>query len=204
MKIRHVRIKRDVQINNALTFMAGDREHIEEAYPGDIIGLHNHGTIQIGDTFTQGEELQFIGIPYFAPEIFKRVRLNDPLKLKALQKGLQQLSEEGATQFFKPLHSNDLILGAIGVLQFDVVAYRLKNEYNVECKYEEASIATARWINSENKKKLEEFKQHLGHHLALDVSNNLIYLAPTFINLNLTQERWPEICFHATKEHLTL
>ncbi|MBA2654493.1 MAG: peptide chain release factor 3 [Gammaproteobacteria bacterium] len=202
MKIRHVRNKRDIQIQNALTFMAGDREHIEEAYPGDIIGLHNHGTIQIGDTFSQGEELQFIGIPYFAPEIFRRVRLQDPLKLKALQKGLLQLSEEGATQFFRPLNSNELILGAVGVLQFDVVAYRLKNEYNVECKYEEVSITTARWIHSDNKKKLEEFKQHLGHNLALDVGNNLTYLAPTNINLNLTQERWPEIEFRPTREHI--
>jgi peptide chain release factor 3 len=202
IKIRHVRLKRDIQVHNALTFMAGDRQHIEEAFPGDIIGLHNHGTIQIGDTFTQGEEIQFIGIPYFAPEIFRRVRLNDPLKLKALQKGLQQLSEEGATQFLKPLNSNELILGAVGILQFDVVAYRLKHEYNVECKYEDVSISTARWVSSENKKKLEEFKQHLSHNLAVDVGNNLTYLAPTLINLSLTQERWPEIEFHDTREHL--
>lgn len=203
MKMRHVRLKRDIQVQNALTFMAGDREHIEEAYPGDIIGLHNHGTIQIGDTFTQGEELQFIGIPYFAPEIFRRVRLNDPLKLKALQKGLLQLSEEGATQFFRPLNSNELILGAVGVLQFDVVAYRLKHEYNVECKYENVQVSTARWVDSEDKKKLEQFKDHLGHNLALDVGNNLTYLAPTMINLNLTQERWPEISFRLTREHVT-
>lgn len=200
IKSRHIRLKRDVQIQNALTFMAGEREHIEEAFPGDIIGLHNHGTIQIGDTFTQGEELQFIGIPYFAPEIFRRVRLKDPLKLKALQKGLLQLSEEGATQFFRPLNSNDLILGAVGVLQFDVVAYRLKTEYNVDCRYEEASITTARWITANSKKKLEEFKEHLGHYLAMDVSNNLTYLAPSLINLNLTQERWPDIKFHKTRE----
>lgn len=200
MKIRHVRLQRDIQIHNALTFMAGDREQIEEAYPGDIIGLHNHGTIQIGDTFTQGEQLQFIGIPYFAPELFRRVRLKDPLKLKALQKGLLQLSEEGATQFFRPLNSNELILGAVGVLQFDVVAYRLKHEYNVECKYEDVTISTARWVDSDNKKKLEDFKHHLGHNLALDVGNNLTYLAPTMINLNLTQERWPEIEFRTTRE----
>lgn len=200
MKMKHVRIKRDIQIHNALTFMAGDREHIEEAYPGDIIGLHNHGTIQIGDTFTQGEELQFVGIPYFAPEIFRRVRLKDPLKLKALQKGLLQLSEEGATQFFRPLNSNELILGAVGVLQFDVVAYRLKNEYNVECKYEDVSVSTARWVSSGNRKKLDEFKQHLAHNLALDVGDNLTYLAPTMINLNLTRERWPDIEFRETRE----
>jgi peptide chain release factor 3 len=201
MRIRHARLKRDMQVRNALTFMAGEREHTEEAYPGDIIGLHNHGTIQIGDTFTQGEDLQFTGIPHFAPEIFRRVRLKDPLKLKALQKGLLQLSEEGATQFFRPLSNNDLVLGAVGILQFDVVAYRLKHEYNVECQYEETSISTARWINSSNKKKLDEFKQHLAHNLALDVNNNLTYLAPTVINLNLTQERWPDIEFHTIREH---
>ncbi len=154
MKMHHVRLERDVQVHNALTFMAGEREHIEEAWPGDIIGLHNYGTIQIGDTFTQGEELKYVGIPYFAPEIFRLVRLKDPLKMKALQKGLLQLSEEGATQIFRPLTSNDYILGAVGALQFDVVAYRLKNEYNVECAYENVSVATVRWVKSDNKKKL--------------------------------------------------
>lgn len=201
MKIRHVRLKRDMQVHNALTFMAGEREHVDNAYPGDIIGLHNHGTIQIGDTFTQGEELQFIGIPHFAPEIFRRVRIKDPLKTKALQKGLMQLSEEGATQVFRPLQNNELILGAVGILQFDVVAHRLKFEYNVECKYEEATIAAARWVTSSNKKKLEEFKQQLAHNLALDVGDQLTYLAPSSVNLQLTQERWPDIAFHTTREH---
>lgn len=201
MKIRHVRLKRDMQIHNALTFMAGEREHVDCAFPGDIIGLHNHGTIQIGDTFSQGEELQFIGIPHFAPEIFRRVRIKDPLKTKALQKGLMQLSEEGATQVFRPLQNNELILGAVGVLQFDVVAHRLKFEYNVECRYEDASIAAARWITSDNKKKLEEFKQQLAHNLALDVGDQLTYLAPSQVNLQLTQERWPDIEFHTTREH---
>jgi len=126
MKVRHVRLKKDIKIPNALTFMAQDRGHVETAWPGDIIGLHNHGTIAIGDSFTEGEKLQFTGIPNFAPELFRRVQLRDPLRLKALQKGLKQLSEEGATQFFRPLIGNELILGAVGVLQFEVVAYRLK------------------------------------------------------------------------------
>ncbi len=201
MKMRHVRMGRDIQIHHALTFMAGDREHVEEAFPGDIIGLHNHGTIQIGDTFSQGEDLKFIGIPYFAPEIFKLVRLKDPLKMKALQKGLLQLSEEGATQVFRPLLSNEYILGAVGILQFDVVAYRLKNEYNVECAYAPVSVATVRWVRSDNAKKLEEFKKNLPAQLALDNGNNLAYLAPNMVNLNLTQERWPDIEFFATREH---
>ena len=201
MKMRHVRMARDIQVQQALTFMAGEREHLTSAYPGDIIGLHNHGTIQIGDTFTQGEELTFLGIPHFAPEIFRQVRLKDPLKMKALQKGLLQLSEEGATQVFRPLNSNDYILGAIGILQFDVVAYRLKNEYNVNCAYEASSIATVRWVSCENAKKLEEFKKSVASYLAVDNGNYLTYLAPNRVNLQLTQERWPDIVFTKTREH---
>ncbi len=201
MKIRQVRIGRDVQISNALTFMASEREQVEEAWPGDIIGLHNHGTIQIGDTFTQGENLKFTGIPNFAPELFRLVRLKDPLKAKALQKGLLQLSEEGATQVFRPLNSNELVLGAVGALQFDVVAYRLKAEYSVTCSYENVQIVTARWIQASDLKRLEEFKTKNFDNLALDHNDNLTYLAPTRVNLNLTMERWPEIEFLATREH---
>jgi peptide chain release factor 3 len=181
--------------------MASEREHIQEAWPGDIIGLYNHGTIQIGDTFTEGESLKFTGIPYFAPELFRLVRLKDPLKLKALQKGLKQLCEEGATQLFRPLNSNNLILGAVGMLQFDVVAYRLKHEYNVDCVYESVSVTTARWIHCDDAKMLEEFKNKAFDNLALDGSDNLTYLAPTRVNLNLTIERWPKIEFKTTREH---
>ncbi len=201
MRMRHVRIGRDVQVANAITFMAREREHVEEAWPGDIIGLHNHGTIQIGDTFTQGEDLKFTGIPHFAPELFRKVILRDPLRMKALQKGLIQLSEEGATQVFRPLESNDLILGAVGVLQFDVVAYRLKDEYKVECTYDPANVVTARWVSCEDPGKLEEFRQRAREHLALDASGALTYLAPSRVNLDLTMERWPEIEFNATREH---
>jgi peptide chain release factor 3 len=201
MKIHHTRLQRDVQIHNALTFMAGEREQIMEAYPGDIIGLHNYGTIQIGDTFTAGEKIKFLGIPHFAPELFKRVRLKDPLKAKALVKGLTQLSEEGATQVFRPLNSNDLILGAVGILQFDVVAYRLQNEYNVECAYDNINVFSARWIACNDNKRLEEFKNKAFDNLALDGGEQLTYLAPTRVNLNLTMERWPDIEFRETREH---
>jgi peptide chain release factor 3 len=199
-KLFQVRIGREVRIANAITFMASEREHVETAYPGDIIGLHNHGTIQIGDTFTQGESLKFTGIPHFAPELFRRARLRDPLRAKALQKGLQQLCEEGATQLFKPLDSNDYILGAVGILQFDVVAYRLKAEYSVDCTFEPVTISTARWVNSEDKKKLEELRQKASINLAEDGSGDLVYLAPTRVNLELTIERWPGISFTATRE----
>ncbi|MAZ39416.1 MAG: peptide chain release factor 3 [Legionellales bacterium] len=201
IKPKHVRIGRDIQIRNALTFMAGDRTQAEEAYAGDIIGIHNHGTLQIGDTFSQGEDLQFIGIPYFAPELFRRVRLKDPLKLKALQKGLIQLSEEGATQVFRPLMNNDLILGAVGILQFDVVAHRLKNEYNVDCVYEDIQVAMARWVSCSDTKKFEEFKKKAHANLALDGGDNLTYLAPSYVNLQLMTERWPDVKFSETREH---
>lgn len=201
MKIYHVRQQQTMILGQALTFMAGEREHADVAYPGDIIGIHNHGTIQIGDTFTEGENLKFIGIPNFAPELFRRVRLSDPLKQKKLLKGLQQLSEEGATQLFFPLNSNELILGAVGILQFDVVAYRLAHEYNVNCLYEPVSVTTARWVYCEDKTKLDLFKQQNSNHLALDIHQALVYLAPNMVNLTLTQERWPMIKFANTKEH---
>lgn len=200
MKVRHARLGRDVKIPQAITFMAREREQVEDAWPGDIIGLHNHGTIQIGDTFSEGEELKFTGIPHFAPELFRRAVLKDPLRMKALQKGLQQLSEEGATQLFRPLKNNDLILGAVGVLQFDVVAYRLKDEYNVDCLFEPVNINTARWVECDDEKMLEEFRIKAHENLALDGADLLTYLAPTRVNLNLTLERWPELRFLDTRE----
>ena len=201
MKIFHVRTGRDVQVSNALTFMAGQREHAEEAWPGDIIGLHNHGTIQVGDSFSQGEKITFTGIPFFAPELFRRVRLTDPLRSKALLKGLIQLGEEGATQVFRPLDSNDLILGAVGMLQFDVVAARLQDEYGVDCVYENIPVITARWIECDDHKILGDFRKKVSGNLAIDGGEGLAYLAPSMVNLNLTMERWPQIRFNATREH---
>jgi peptide chain release factor 3 len=201
MKAFHVRSGKEQKLANALTFMASDREIAAEAFPGDVIGIHNHGTISIGDTFTEGESLSFTGIPNFAPELFRRARLRDPLKLKQLQKGLAQLSEEGATQFFRPLMSNDLILGAVGVLQFDVVAYRLKDEYGVDAIFEPVGVTTARWIECGNPKKLEEFREKNAVNLGIDAAGELVYLAPTRVNLQLAQERAPDVTFRATREH---
>ena len=201
LKMNHVRIGKDVRISDALTFLAGEREHLEEAWPGDIIGLHNHGTIQIGDTFTSGEKLHFTGIPHFAPEMFRRVRLRDPLKSKQLQKGLKELSEEGATQVFMPQMSNDLIVGAVGVLQFDVVAYRLKEEYKVDCIYEPVSVHTVRWVHCDDEKIFNEFKKKAHDQLSVDGGGHLTYLAPSRVNLQLMQERWPDIQFRNTREH---
>lgn len=200
MKTFHVRSGKEMKLANALTFMASDREIAAEAWPGDVIGIHNHGTISIGDTFTEGEAINFTGIPNFAPELFRRARLKDPLKLKQLQKGLAQLSEEGATQFFRPIMSNDLILGAVGVLQFDVAAYRLKDEYGVEAVFEPVSITTARWVTCADERKLEEFREKNANNLALDAAGHLVYLAPTRVNLQLAQERAPDVRFAATRE----
>lgn len=201
MKLNHLRLGKEIQISNALTFMAGDRTHTDSALAGDIIGLHNHGTIRIGDSFTQGESLKFTGIPNFAPELFRQVRLKDPLKSKALIKGLIELSEEGATQVFRPLHSNQLILGAVGVLQFDVVAHRLQHEYKVDCIYEAVNVSCARWVHCEDEKAMDEFRSKAFDHLALDGGDALTYLAPTKVNLTMAEERYPNIQFSATREH---
>ncbi|MDX1706238.1 peptide chain release factor 3 [Pseudidiomarina sp.] len=201
MKMYQTRLGKEVRIADALTFLAGDREHVDEAYPGDIIGLHNHGTIQIGDTFTAGEQFKFSGIPNFAPELFRRIRLKDPLKQKQLLKGLVQLSEEGAVQVFRPLANNDLIVGAVGVLQFDVVVHRLRSEYNVDAVYENINVATARWVTADDERKLDEFQRKANANLALDGGDNLTYIAPTMVNLNLAMERYPDITFSHTREH---
>lgn len=201
MKMHHVRTGKDVRISDALTFLAGDRSAVDQAWPGDIIGLHNHGTIQIGDTFTQGDQHRFTGIPNFAPELFRRIRLKDPLKAKQLQKGLMQLSEEGAVQVFRPLKNNDLIVGAVGMLQFDVVAQRLKSEYKVDAVYEPINVATARWVECKDARKLEQFRDKAHDNLALDGGDNLSYIAPTMVNLQMAQERHPDITFRKTREH---
>jgi peptide chain release factor 3 len=204
MRLFHVRLGKEVRIADALTFMAADRQQADEAFAGDIIGLHNHGTINIGDTFTEGEPLTFTGIPNFAPELFRRAVLKDPLRMKALQKGLDQLCEEGATQLFRPLRNNDLILGAVGPLQFDVVAFRLADEYGVTCAFEPVNVVTARWIDGADEEKLGQFRERAHDHLALDHAGELVYLAPTRINLGLTIERWPDLVFRETREHLAV
>jgi peptide chain release factor 3 len=202
MRMFHVRHGKEVRVGDAVTFLAADRQQADEAYAGDIIGLHNHGTINIGDTLTEGEKVMFTGIPNFAPELFRRVVLRDPLRMKALQKGLDQLCEEGATQLFRPLRNNDLILGAVGQLQFDVVAFRLQDEYGVQAGWDAINVYTARWVYCADAKKLEEFRAKAYENLGVDHSGALVYLAPTRVNLQLTLERWPDITFRETREHL--
>lgn len=201
MRVIHHRSGKEVALSNATIFMAQDRSNVEEAYPGDIIGLHNHGTIKIGDTFTDKEPLKFTGIPNFAPEHFRRVRLLNPIKNKQLQKGLLQLSEEGAVQFFKPLSGNSYILGAVGVLQFDVTMARLKDEYGADAVTEPADYAKARWIQCKDRKKLELFERENKNNLALDAEGHLTYLARSEWSLDYEMKQWPEISFLNTREH---
>ena len=201
MRLKHLRLNREIKVSSVVTFMASSREQVEEAYAGDIIGLPNHGNMQIGDSFSEGEVLQFTGIPYFAPEIFRSVRIRNPLKVKQLHKGLQQLGEEGAVQVFKPVLGSELILGAVGVLQFEVVASRLMNEYGVDAVFEGTSISSTRWVSGEDKKMLSDFEKSLAHNVAYDAAGNLTYLATSPVNLRLTEERWPKLTFHATREH---
>ncbi|MFO7766018.1 MAG: peptide chain release factor 3 [Pelovirga sp.] len=201
MKVRHHRIGKDISLANATIFMAQDRAHVEEAFPGDIIGLHNHGTIKIGDTFTEKEPLKFTGIPSFAPEHFRRVRLKDPLKSKQLQKGLTQLAEEGAVQVFKPVNGAEFILGAVGVLQFDVTMERLKAEYNVNAVYEGVDFTTARWVRSSDRKKLDEFQKKNQHNLAVDAEGALTYLAASEWRLQHTMEQWEGVEFLKSREY---
>ena len=201
MKMRHCRTGKTTRVSDAVTFLAGERELAEAAVSGDIIGLHNHGTIQVGDTFSSGEELKFRGIPNFAPELFRRIQLRDPLKWKQLQKGVTQLAEEGSVQVFLPLRNNDLLIGAIGALQFEVVAYRLKEEYGVDCGYEPVTVQLARWVDCGDAKELENFRRKYHDNLALDAGGYLTYLAPSKVNLNLAMEKWPAVKFRETREH---
>ncbi len=199
MRLRHVRLRKDMKVANAMTFLAAEREQAEVAFAGDIIGLHNHGTIRIGDTFTEKENLAFTGVPNFAPEIFRRATLQDPLRAKSLLKGLQQLCEEGATQLFRPLSNNDLILGAVGILQFEVVAQRLRDEYGVECRFDTVPIYTARWVEADPAA-VRKLREKAGAQLAEDHSGELVYLASTRVNLQMAEERYPEVVFHKTRE----
>ena len=201
MKMKHLRLNRDVAANSVVTFMSHAREIVEEAFAGDIIGIPNHGNIQIGDSFSEGEMLAFTGIPFFAPELFRIARIKNPLKIKQLQKGLQQLGEEGAVQVFKPMNGSDIVLGAVGVLQFDVVAHRLQAEYGVEVMFETPSTHIARWVSSENKTQLAEFEKAQMNNLSEDAAGNLTYLANHRVNLDMMKERYPDLVFHETREH---
>ena len=200
LRVKHLRSGKELRIANAITFMAQERSRLEEAFAGDIIGIHNHGQLGIGDVLSEGEELRYAGIPHFAPELFRRVRLRDPLRTKQLQRGLEQLGEEGLVQVFTPIAGGDAILGVVGALQFDVVIERLKSEYQVDAVFEQAAIHTARWIGADDQKRLAAFRDANAHRLATDSSGSLAFLAPSAAALSVTMEKWTEIHFRATRE----
>ncbi len=201
MKVRHLRIGREMKLGNVLTFMANERVTSEDAVAGDIIGIHNHGQLQIGDTLTEGEALAFKGIPYFAPELFRVTRPRDPFKAKQLQKGLKELGEEGAIQVFERAWNNTLLLGAVGELQFDVVADRLAREYKVDALYDAANIVTARWLTFPDVATHRNFENENAASMATDVDGNPVFLAANKYILQVTMERWTKVGFHTTREH---
>ncbi len=201
MKVRHLRSAREMKLANALTFMANERVTSEGAVAGDIIGIFNHGQLQIGDTLSEGEALVFRGIPYFAPELFRSARPRDPMKSKQLQKGLQELGEEGAIQVLTARQGAQTLLGAVGRLQFEIVAHRLSSEYNVDALYDNVDIYTARWLTFPDDLTRKKFEKDEAMSLAKDVDDNPVFLSSNKYNLKLTLERWPTIGFHATREH---
>ncbi|MEA2014283.1 MAG: peptide chain release factor 3 [Thermodesulfobacteriota bacterium] len=200
MKVVHHRIGKEITLANATIFMAQDRGNVEEAFPGDIIGIHNHGTIKIGDTFTEKEPLKFSGIPNFAPEHFRRVRLKNPLKIKQLQKGLTQLAEEGAVQVFRSVTDNGYILGAVGVLQFDVTMNRLNAEYGVDAIYESVNFNVARWVRCNDRNKMAEFEKNNISNMARDAEGCLSFLTTSQWQLDHRMKEWPEIEFLKTRD----
>jgi peptide chain release factor 3 len=200
MKMRHVRSGRDMAVNNATTFLARERTLAEEAWPGDIIGVHNHGAIRIGDTFTQGEVLKFTGIPSFAPELFRRARLLDPLKSKSLVKGLEQLAEEGAAQLYRPMDGQDYLIGALGALQFDVIQSRLETEYNVRARFEETSFQAARWLRCSDEEALKKFVQQNRDRIYRDLGDHLTFVANTEWAMNYAAQQNPKVEFLKTME----
>ncbi|OWS72492.1 peptide chain release factor 3 [Polynucleobacter aenigmaticus] len=204
MKLKICRNGKEVRTNNALSFLSQRRDILDEAYPGDIIGLPNHGLLRLGDTLTEGEQLQFTGLPFFAPEIFRMVESADPLRSKQLRTGLMQLGEEGAIQVFRPMIGGTMLLGAFGQLQFEVVSHRLQTEYGAEVRLLPARYNLARWVSSDDPVALKKFIQENIHRMAEDVVGASVFLASHKSELDVAQQRWESIQFHALREHAGL
>jgi len=181
-------------------FLAQDRGLAEEAFAGDILGIPNHGKLRIGDTLTEGEELHFTGIPSFAPELLQRVRATDPLRAKHLGKALEQIAEEGAARVFKPAFGSDWVVGVVGALQFEVLAERIKTEYDVPVIFEGSGLHTARWIEYDDQKDFEKFKAGNEGYLAVDHTKTPVFLARNAWHLETTEKDWPALRFLKTKE----
>jgi peptide chain release factor 3 len=204
MKLKVQRTGKELRPTSVVTFLSQRREAVDEAYAGDIIGFTTHGGVQLGDTITDGANLQFTGLPFFAPELFMTVILKNPLRTKQLQQGLDQLGEEGAIQVFKPEVGGPMLLGAVGQLQFEVVQHRLKTEYDCDVRLEGCQYTSARWITADNAQDLREFTSTYPQRLALDAAGTLAYLCTSPYDVRLAQERFPKIHFHPLREHAGL
>lgn len=196
----HVRLDKNMKFSNATAFMAQDKEIVDEAWPGDIVGLYDTGNLKIGDTLTEGEKGTFKGIPSFSPELFKEVVNLDAMKTKQLEKGLVQLMDEGVAQLFTYEMGSRRVVGTVGALQYEVIQYRLKNEYGATCRFDPASLYKACWISSPDKKKLKEFVNSKYRHIAKDKDGKLVFMAETKAWLQMVQENFPDIQFHFTSE----
>ncbi len=201
--IYHCRLDKELKFSSPATFMASARSIIDEAFPGDVIGLYDTGNFKIGDSLSEGEKLQFRGIPSFSPEIFKELINRDPMKTKQLDKGIEQLTEEGVAQLIYQQHGSKKVVGVVGDLQFEVIQYRLKNEYGASCEFVPKDIYKACWITSNDKKKLTEFIRFKSQNVFTDKDDHLVFLAPSEWLLKVTQEANPEITFHTTSEFKT-
>ena len=204
MKLRVQRTAKELRPTSVVTFMSQRREAVEEAYAGDIIGFTTHGGVQLGDTITDGASLQFTGLPFFAPELFMTVVLKNPLRTKQLQQGLAQLGEEGAIQVFRPDTGGNMLLGAVGQLQFEVVQHRLKAEYDADVRLEGCQYTGARWITADTPAELREFENAYPLRMAHDAADTLAYLCTSPYDVRLAQERFPKIHFHPLREHAGL
>jgi peptide chain release factor 3 len=204
MKLKNGRTGKEFRPNTVVSFLSQRRDLVEDAYAGDIIGIPNHGVLQLGDTLTEGESLQFTGLPFFAPELFQTVEIADPLRSKQLRTGLTQLGEEGAIQVFRPVLGGLLLLGAVGQLQFEVVAHRLKHEYGCEARMAASRYNSARWVSAEDPREMKRFIDANAHRIAHDAVDAPTFLATHDAEIKVAQEHWPDIRFHALREHAGL
>ncbi|MDE2457193.1 MAG: peptide chain release factor 3, partial [Burkholderiales bacterium] len=204
MRIKVARSGKELRPNTVVSFLSQRRELLDEAFAGDIIGIPNHGVLQLGDTLTEGEVLQFTGLPFFAPEMFRSVEVADPLKTKQLRAGLTQLGEEGAIQVFRPVAGSVLLLGAVGQLQFEVVAHRLEHEYGVKARIQPSRFQVARWVSCDDAKELQRFIDGNAHRVAYDAVDAPTVLVEYAPELRAIESNWPKIKFHALREHAGL
>ena len=196
----HVRLGKTMRFSSPTQFMAQRKSTIEEAWPGDIVGLPDNGVFKIGDTITEGEPIHFRGLPSFSPEMFKYIENDDPMKSKQLEKGIQQLMDEGVAQLFVNQFNNRKIIGTVGQLQFEVIQYRLENEYNAKCRWEPVHLYKACWIESDNESELENFKKRKYQYMAKDREGRDVFLADSGYVLSMAQQDFEHIKFHFTSE----